>query len=126
MGINVSTLRKAKTPIYIDGIRIMAWNHQYAYKVSYSGEYSDRSWGKSYRFVRANAHRRAAEAFEVYTGGYVVQTDMDGKTHEGYNVFKNLTDPINHCTDDMPGEWVGTLVKVVNRWSMIPREIDTL
>lgn len=99
MGVYVYTMRKKTAPIYIDGVRNEANFFSYAYKVSWAF-----SPGRSYSRLVGSSHRRADEAFEAYTGGYVLVGDSDDNE---FTVYTAVTR--GHWTDtgDFPGTVVG-------------------
>ena len=114
MGIYVYTLRKAKSVIWIDGLRKPANHIQYAWKVTGINGACE---GEAHRQrLSALAYR----AFEDYSEqeqdeNYAVETHK-GKIFDGAWVYRNLTNPIWRDTRDTPGEAVGSVRKISGRW----------
>lgn len=109
MGIYVYSLRKAKSPIWIDGHRVMANHWQYAWKLS--------SWSTPESERHENLMRgHASRAWDAYDGGFVVATH-EGKVRDKYPVYLSVNTPLwSDGQIDEPGECIGVVRREGRKW----------
>lgn len=103
MGIYVYSMRKATTPIEVDGEKHIANIFDYAYKVSNNSWYSE---DKAYMFRARNTDYLANKAFDHARSlerEYVVVGD---------SIYKDVKNPIWYDTGDFPATYVGKVGEV--------------